>query len=44
MGVVTALQKHVSDLLKIEVGGYYHDINSCHIRMTDEDAVLKFLS
>lgn len=39
-----ALQKRVADLLKIEVGGYYHDINSCHIRMTDEDVVIKFLS
>lgn len=39
-----ALQTHVADLLGLEVGGYYHDINSCHIRTTDEDAVLKLLS
>lgn len=41
---IRTLQKWIADQLDAEVGYYSHKIGSAHIRMTDEDAVLKFLS
>lgn len=38
------LQHYISKTLGVDVGTFTHFIVSAHIRMTDEDAVLKFLS
>jgi len=40
----TELQKHVADKLKLQLGYYYHQVNSFHIYKKDKKKVLEFIN